>query len=438
MTVLLPSLHETNLHANGHSAPRTDLKPPASPRRFTIGRLLRRLTGLGFLGFSTWLLVPLFWNVTSTQAVINAPVMMLHSPIEGIVTFPCRASGVCAAGEPLLDVDNTLLDDSALQKLRAEATALSKRAAALQVQGDVLKGLERQLAADARHYQEASVRRVSRDLEQAQAALAVAEEQNKQKTYEKDQADRLVNSRSISHLESVTARHAAESARHSVAQARLGAARLQDQLDDLRRGVYVSEGDGRADVPYSQQRLHEVLLKRAEIEVQLRDVTARADEANSQAAAEEARLRRRGHFALAAPTDGLVWRRHVTTGSAVLPDTGLLQFIDRNEVIVDAVIPERYLTDLHPGDKVRIRLVGSRADLPGQVKQVMGRTPAWDDKLLAAEPPLAGRHEIHVAIAFEKGPPSIDLLDNGIGRPVEVVFGDRLGYIRRIWEELLP
>lgn len=439
MTVLTALNHSTNHHANGQAAARPELKPPAPSRRMTFGRWMRRGAGMGFLGFSAWLVAPLLWNVTSTQAVINAPVMTLRSTIEGVVKVRTGTMGdVLNAGELILDVENPLLDQSSLERLRSEATIQAERAAALEVQRSELDTLERQLAKDARRYQEASVRRLIRELEQAQAAASAAEELSKQKTFEMNLNDSLISSQSVSKLDTVAARHAAESARHAAAQTRLAALRLKDQLDDLRTGVYVSEGDGRADVPYSQQRLHEVAIKRAEISAQWREATVRAAQTRLQVEREEIRLRTRSQFTLAAPADGVIWRRQVITGSAVQPDSCLVQYIDRSQVFVDALVNERYLADIKPGQKVGIRLVGTQREIPGLIKGVLGRTPTWDDKLLAAEPPLADRRDVHIAIVFEDGAQSASFLDYSLGRPVEVVFGKRLGILRRILEDLLP
>ena len=51
--------------------------------------------------------------------------------------------------------------------------------------------------------------------------------------------------------------------------ARTRLARLQYQLDGISQGVYV--GDGRNDVPYSRQRMDEVTIQLAEIDVRLKE-----------------------------------------------------------------------------------------------------------------------------------------------------------------------
>src|SRR6516165_2646214 len=80
---------------------------------------------------TTWLLTPGLLAITSTRAVVNARILILHSPIEGtVVTPPPRVGKAVAAGSPLLDVENTLADNSHLEDLKTQATSLAERVAA--------------------------------------------------------------------------------------------------------------------------------------------------------------------------------------------------------------------------------------------------------------------------------------------------------------------
>src|SRR5262249_21745125 len=82
-----------------------------------------------------WLLTPGLWYVTSNQAVVNARIRSLHSPIEGIIaTQPPPIGKAVTAGSPLLTVENQLVDDSHREELRTESTSLKERVAALKNQ----------------------------------------------------------------------------------------------------------------------------------------------------------------------------------------------------------------------------------------------------------------------------------------------------------------
>ena len=103
------------------------LASPAPPRSY-VKRLIRPALGIGLLGLAAWSLVPLLFNVCSTQAVVNAPVVTLRSPIDGTVTFLCRtASGAKAsANTALFKVRNALADDDRLDALKDEKVLLQR------------------------------------------------------------------------------------------------------------------------------------------------------------------------------------------------------------------------------------------------------------------------------------------------------------------------
>ena len=58
------------------------LAPPAPPRPSLRKRLLRPAAGVGLLVLAAWSLLPLIFELRSTQAVVNAPVISLRSPIR--------------------------------------------------------------------------------------------------------------------------------------------------------------------------------------------------------------------------------------------------------------------------------------------------------------------------------------------------------------------
>src|SRR6516225_7014780 len=83
----------------------------------------------------SWLLTPSLWTVTSTEAVVNARIMTLHSPIEGTVRgAPPPVGKAVAAGSPLLEVENEYVDYSHLEELKIEVASLAERVTALKKQ----------------------------------------------------------------------------------------------------------------------------------------------------------------------------------------------------------------------------------------------------------------------------------------------------------------
>jgi multidrug resistance efflux pump len=128
---------------------RPDQTPAAkeTPPRASRGRRIRFALGWALLGISgwlgvSWLLSPSLWNITSSQAVVNARIMTLYSPIDGTMAqSPPPVGQAVAAGSPLLTIENPLADDSHLEELKTEAVSLRQRVAALKKQHEGLEAL---------------------------------------------------------------------------------------------------------------------------------------------------------------------------------------------------------------------------------------------------------------------------------------------------------
>jgi multidrug resistance efflux pump len=388
----------------------------------------------------SWLLSPALWSITSTQAVVNARIMTLHSPIEGtMVRSPPAVGQAVAAGSPLLRIENPLADDSHLEELKTEAASLGQRVAALKKQHEELEALKGRLASNVQKYRAAAMRRLQSRLEEARAVAVAADAFAQQRRYKREQAERLARGNTVARQEAVTARLADEAARSKAAQAQAGVRHLSDELEALRLGHYLGPADGGNDVPYSQQRIHDLEIRQHDLNAKVAEFTARAAQVQKQLHIETERLGRHKGAVLKAPIDGVVWRRPLTAGSPVTRQTPVLQLLDASDIFVDALVPARYVGDIRPGDKVVIQLIGTREEVPGSVQDVLGQVALGEDRALAAEVPKLGKREVHVLVAFDGEPPSSDRFHPyHIGQPVEVRFAHRTGPLRRLVNLVSP
>src|SRR5262245_59402105 len=187
------------IEANGRSGstPAPEEAPQVAPRGPSLRRRIRLGLGVGLLSIAgwlgvSWLLSPSLWSITSSQAVVNARIMTLHSPIEGTMAeSPPPVGHAVTAGSPLLRVDNPLADDSHLQELKAEAASLDERVAAWKRQHEELEALKDRLGGNVRKYQTAAVRRLESRLEEARAVAVAADAFAQQRRYKREQAERL-------------------------------------------------------------------------------------------------------------------------------------------------------------------------------------------------------------------------------------------------------
>jgi multidrug resistance efflux pump len=436
------SVIETHsINGNGRHKIEAVRLPPLPPqsRRKPWARLVRLTLGLAFLILIAWVIAPACWYITSTQAVVNAPVVALHAPVDGRVTPEAIIIGQAVqAGEPLLRIDNDLIDRGPLEKLRTEEAALSERITALRKHLASLGQLKAKLTSSTSAYQVASLQRIEHELAAARQEAASAEALAKLQHYEVDLNARL-GIKMASEQETVRARQNALAATAKVTETKEIVAKLETELAAAHKGVFVSTGDGRADVPYSTQRIHEVLLKEIDLESTIQELVVRRSQVASQLRTEEQYVKRRMRQIVRAPVDGIVWRRYAHDGTWVSSQKPLLlQLIKPKELFIDALVSEKYAGYIEPGASVRIKFIGSDAETSGVVQHVLGRSMAWDDKLLAADVPVADKGQIHVIVTFAEIPSMAGLKDCHVGHPVEVVFGNQGDFWSQLVARILP
>jgi multidrug resistance efflux pump len=388
----------------------------------------------------SWLLSPALWSITSSQAVVNARIMTLHSPIDGTMAeSPPHVGQAVTAGSPLLRVENPLADNSHLEELKTEAASLDERVAALKRQHEELGALKDRLGGNVRKFQTAAVRRLESRLEEARAVAVAADAFAQQRRYKREQAERMARVDTAAAEEAVTARLADDAARSRAAEAQAAVRRLSDELEALRLGLYLGLGDGGNDVPYSVQRIHDLEIRQHDIIAKVEELTVRAAQVRRQVEIETERVGRQKGAVLKAPIDAVVWRRPLTAGSPVTRQTPVVQVLDTSDIFIDALVPAKYVGDIHPGDKVVIRLTATREEVPGTVQDVLGQVALGEDRALAAEVPKLGKGEVHVLVAFDGAPPNRDHFHPyNIGQPVEVRFAHRTGPLRRLVNLVWP
>jgi multidrug resistance efflux pump len=114
------------------AVPKAELKPDASPPRWTFGRLLRTAVGLLLLAVVLWMCYPGHWRVVSNHAVVNAPVVAVRAPISGTVRMASLSMGrTVQADEELLTINNALPEQGRLEEWKTEAATLTEHMAGI-------------------------------------------------------------------------------------------------------------------------------------------------------------------------------------------------------------------------------------------------------------------------------------------------------------------
>lgn len=415
--------------------PVPDSRTTEAPAKSRAGRFFRVLIGLGFLGLPAWFFTPGIWTITSTQAIVNAELVTLTSPIEGVVTHePPPLGQFVTKGSSLLQIQGLTADHKYLDGLKAEAATAASRIAAIKDHRAKTESLKHELETGFGKYKDSMVQRLTHELAEAKSEADAAEVMLRQRESEENEETAIARRSMGSQRELNQARFTTEVARRNLERARTAVARLADQLESMKMGVFTGPGDSRNDVPYSRQKIDDLTVGQLADDERIQEERARLAQLEHQIQTESSLAQRRSGYDLKAPGDGIVWRHHVTSDSSVTPQSSLLQLLLASSIFVDASLPEKFADDIGPGDKVMVRPMGSNLEVRGTVRYLIGEDAREKDDTLAARTPELGRHEVHVIIDLEQdfaGSP--DFNQCFIGRRVEVRFPGITRSLLRTW-----
>ena len=319
------------------------------------------------LGLPIWFLLPGLWKITSAQAVVNAHVITLTSPMEGIVTqSPPPLGRLVTQGSVLLQIDSPMVNQGKIDELKTEVASLVGRVQALKQHRAKTETLKSELLVGLNSYKESMVHRVEHELAEARSEAEAADATLRQRVSEENEEQSLVRRGMASQRELNMTRFTAEIASKNAARASTAVTRLSDQLESMKKGVFTGPGDSRNDVPYSQQEIHELTVQQLDDDARIQENQSRITHLESQIEGETKRSRSKSSYQLKAPIDGIVWRHFVAQDSSVGPQTKLMQLIVTSSVFIDATLNEKYADDISPGDKVMVRLIGGDSRRPGR------------------------------------------------------------------------
>lgn len=384
-------------------------------------RIIRSALGLSLLAAAGALYLPSMLFATSSEAILNARIVTLAAPIEGrIVNAPPPEGTVVRTNEPLLTIENPTVDRGRVQDLeatrsrtQAELVGARRLTAALTAQ---MNSLETQIAA----YQAATVSRLEltrreREAETVAARAAASEARTDLQRKRSLGAKEIVSAAALDKAEQTAIQTQAGAER-----ADLAAQRIAQELDAAKHGVYVT--DDHNNVPYSQQRTDEILVRLAEARSQEAMLATRLTELDKQVNEEKARAEYLARAEVTAPTAGVVWRPLVTTGSAVARETELMTLIDCTNLYATAVFSGKQFDDLRPGRHATIRPLSASARYTGTVVDVRAMQRSDAEERFAAPLPVLAGNQILAIIRLDDPRDLTSQKYCNVGRRIEVRF----------------
>jgi multidrug resistance efflux pump len=346
-------------------------------------RFFRRLVGVVILLAVVIIVVPALFKVQTGNAIINARTVLINSPIDGVVAEVYQPVGTAIPiGQPLLSIRNPRLNEGFFNELLVEQRSLLERLAGMQRQKKQLQALQANLQArrDAHAFHEA--KRIEHQIAESEAQALSQQGSIDELTLAAQRSEKLVKERFISAVEFERSQYALESAKQQLSAINARVRALQTEAQALGQGVYL--GEGRNDVPYTQQRLDDLAIQMIELETRIAETDGREQDIRTQMASEAGRLSMNREVTIPSPVQGLVWRKYVAQGSDVVVGTRLVEMVNCDRLFLEVAIADSELTNLSVGSMVSYRLLGSHQWRDGEVFQVSGSGDRNIDSTLAA------------------------------------------------------
>jgi len=418
---------EQHAMAASMTAPPAEQKSPARGTflsRFSVGQTVRIAGISGALMSLSLLGSNLAFRSASDRAIINAPAITLSNQFEGTVTGAPPAAGTgIHRGQVLCSIADDHLDASRLQQLIADSTVTEQQIAALTHEKQDLQNQRDQIRKRLAAYQKALLNQLAQRMEEANAVTASAAAKLARATEVMKRVQQCEAGGATSGNESGDAQAEFNVCKSDLTAAQTVEKRLADERNRVAEGVFISEDDGRNDVPYSQQFIDQIDLRIATLTTQLAECGCRREQLHRQIDLESGLVDGQALQKIVAPVDGVVYQRLAVAGTELPARSPLFQLINPGAIYVDALVGDSLFRSIRINEAVIIRLVGSNEVVSGRVVCKLGPSTAPDSRTDAATLPQRDEGEYRVQIALNRLPFAADPKNlYYVGCPVDVEF----------------
>ena len=396
------------------------------------GWLLRILTVSVLVVVIALSLFPRVVSHISTSAVVNAPILVIRSPVEGQMEgHELQAGAFVSEGQDIAVFREAGTDE--IQRTNLEARLAVVKAAAIAVRTRIMEVEEIQESLVARHrvYREWHAAILRTEIEEIEAQLRGAIARLSTLEQEVGRMSELHNRQMIadSAFMETSTQLIEQKEKVSEIEARLAARRLKLRAmqDDTLAGT------AGTNTAYTLQRQDEVGLELARLRDELMDHEAERDALNAQLADVMDIYERENLVTLSSPIHGIVWRSAAHSGRPVLPGDEIVELLDCNARYLEAFLPEALMGVISIGDLASVRLTGESEAFSAPIVSILGNGARFDHVEHAANDtaPRAGKMRVVIAL-----PPETLALDRGkfchVGRTAQISLPRDLHSVSRL------
>ena len=384
----------------------------SGPRSFRAAKIIVGLALIVICGIAP---ARRLFEDTTIDAVVNARLITLRAPIDGIVEqakFRGELGARTAANEVLVSVRNPRADRGRAADLARDLAIARIRRDGLKARLEALRQLASTLAGQVDAFREARRVQLQASLRDLKSQLVAAEANQKQSASNLERTNALT--RTGVQAEAALERAdrdatVASEATKSLAQKIVS---LGAELQALDQGYFV--GDAYNDRPSSRQQSDEVTIRIAETQAELSTAEAAVHMLESNLSSEQRVEAARSSAQITAPAVGRIWELLVSPGEEVARGQDLLRILDCSSGLVTGTVRQSVYERLFLGQAAEFFADGGDKPYRGHVILLSaGGTRAGN---LAIHPSAAGGHYVTVALT------GIDDLKCGVGRAGRLVF----------------
>ncbi|MDW3687796.1 HlyD family efflux transporter periplasmic adaptor subunit [Cupriavidus sp. CV2] len=392
---------------------RTDELAPARGGRELSKRplwhMVPRLTSYAVAIFIVWVILtvmfPPVFTRSSERAVVDGPVNLVTTPVEGVVAGQHVAVGTSfAPGDTLMSVQNPNIDRALLVELTGKKLDTQQRYDAAKAK---LEGDQSRLAAtdqETKKYQAAAQAEHAAKIRGIEARMAVAREQV-------DQQEDVVNRNQAMQWAGAVSEAYTNASRYQLSILSNSKEAIRAELDNAlsssqaaKGKVYLSSTDGA--VSTLAQRHDELTAEITQLQAELTQLEQYGKSVDTLIATEEQRLQRMSNLDIKAYDTGMVQDVLAPPGTRVAAGATLLRSTNCAQPRVVAVFPRSLSNDMLPGAKVTVRVDGVGAPMSGKVAEILPRAPDGEQARYFVPFPPIEKNEIYLIAKLDKPLPA--------------------------------
>ena len=331
----------------------------------------------------------------SDRAVVNAPVTLLTSPIDGEIEFLTMSPGrTVEAGDSLAQISNVRLDRGTLISLEEKAADAREKLAATQGKKDSDRAYLKTIDSEIANQTEQLKAQFQSQIGELRARVAQSESLSAEKKALVDrQSDMVARDAASAYMLKPTT-HQYSAALHNADAENAKLNQKIAQLDALEKGIYV--GDDLIAVGNLVQKRRDIDLDEKRMEIEEKELSAVLEDHQRLINKEQKRLDTLAEANVRVTTAGKILNVGAAPGRHVNAGDSVASLVDCDKRFVVAIFSYRQGQSMKVGTSVR---VDGASFGSGVVTAVLPKTSDKIDDRFAVPFPQTERRELYAIIA---------------------------------------